>query len=196
MHWVQLYPSHSLLYGSAELRPAFPIQSQVKVVGCDIVVLAISTHNLARQPSGTTNPVLSTSKQFLLDGTALRLRQIRFDVATNKKSDNKHIAVGRLVPNPLTSVALHIGQERATALVGEGKPTPGGTPCTSTTRMVTALVRPTAVRPTSIKGAAVAHAGRAVVVASSRSTVVALFDVEDPGTVPLDMAVWKFVLVH
>ncbi len=66
----------------------------------------------------------------------------------------------------------------------------------STTRSVAALVRPTAVRPASIKGAAIAHAGRAVVVASSGGLVVALFDVEDSGTVPLDMAVWKFVLVH
>jgi hypothetical protein len=136
------------------------------------------------------------SEPFLLDGTALRLRQIRFDVAIDKKSNSKHITVDRLVPEPLTSVALHIGQERATVLVGAGKPTPEGTPCTSTTRTVTALVRPAAVRSASIKGAAIAHAGRAVVVASSGSAVVALLDAEDPGTVPFDMAVWKFILVH
>jgi hypothetical protein len=66
----------------------------------------------------------------------------------------------------------------------------------STTRTVTTLVGPAAVRSASIKGTAVAHAGTAVIVASSGSTVVALFDAEDPGTVPLDVAVWKFVLVH
>ncbi len=82
------------------------------------------------------------------------------------------------------------------ALVVAGKLTLGGTPCTFATRTVTASVRPAAVRPTLIKGVAIAHAGRAVIVASSGSAVIALFNAEDPETVPLDVAVWKFALVH
>ncbi len=62
--------------------------------------------------------------------------------------------------------------------------------------MFTAAVRPATVKSTLIKGAIVAHAGRAVVVSSSGSAVIALVEAEDPGTVPLDVAVWEFVLVH
>jgi hypothetical protein len=109
----------------------------------------------------------------------------------NEKGNSKHIAVGCLVANLLTSVTLHIWQERMTALIGASKVTLGGTFCTSTTWMVA-----TPVRPALVNSAALTHASRASIVTSSKSSVVALFDVEDQGTVPLDVAVGKFVLVH
>jgi hypothetical protein len=49
------------------LWPAVPIHGQVKVVGCDIRILAISPHNLAGRLSRTTKPVLPVREPFLLD---------------------------------------------------------------------------------------------------------------------------------
>jgi hypothetical protein len=66
------------------------------------------THNLVRQLSGASKFVLPTSKPGLLDRTMLQLRHILFDVAIDGKSDSEHVAVGRLVSDPFTSITLYI----------------------------------------------------------------------------------------
>jgi hypothetical protein len=57
-------------------------------------------------------------------------------------------------------------------------------------------IRPATVKSASIMDATFTQSGRTVVVTSGGSAVVALLDAEDSGTIPLDVAVCKFISVH
>jgi hypothetical protein len=93
--------------------------------------------------------------------------------------------------NLLTSVTLHIGQERSTLLVGASKATLGWAACTAATWTVA-----TPVESAPVKAATVTHSRRTIVGTSCQSPGVALFDAKDPGAVPLDMAIGYFARVH
>jgi hypothetical protein len=93
--------------------------------------------------------------------------------------------------NLLTSVTLHIGQERSTLLVGASKATPRWAACTAATWTVA-----TPVESALVKAATVTHSRRTIFGTSGRSPCVALFVAKDPGGVPLDVAVGYFVRVH
>ncbi len=91
----------------------------------------------------------------------------------------------------LTSVTLHVGQERSTLLVGASEATPGWAACTAAIWMVAMPVE-----SASIKAVTITHSRRTIFGTSGWSPGVALFDAKDLGAVPLDVAVGYFVRVH
>jgi hypothetical protein len=93
--------------------------------------------------------------------------------------------------NSLTSITLHVGQERSASLVGASKVTPVWAACTAATWTVAMPVE-----SASVKAATITHSRRTIFGTSGRSPGVALFDAKDLGAVPLDVAVGYFVRVH
>ncbi len=86
--------------------------------------------------------------------------------------------------NLLTSVTLHVGQERSMSLVRASEAAPGWAACTAATWTVA-----TPVESAPVKAATVMHSRGTIVGTSGQSPGVALFDAKDPGAVPLDVAI-------
>ncbi len=85
--------------------------------------LAIRLHKLAGHPTRAPEFFLPASKPVLFDYRSLRIRQVGLGVLIHKESDRKHVAIGGLVSDALACIALHRGQEGATAFVRAGKST-------------------------------------------------------------------------
>ncbi len=66
---------------------------------------------------------LPASKPVLFDFRSLRIQQVGLGVSIHEESDRKHVAIGGFMSDALACIALHPGQEGATAFVRSGKST-------------------------------------------------------------------------
>jgi hypothetical protein len=87
------------------------------------VRLAIRPHKLAGRPTRAPKFFLPASKPVLFDFRSLRIQQVGLGVLIHEESDRKHVTIGGLVSDALACIALHPGQEGATAFVRSGEST-------------------------------------------------------------------------
>ena len=107
-----------------QIRPAFPVHSLIKVVGGDVVVIAIGLHDLPWGPCRLSKfgPVFLEPARFdcraVISGDVL-------GVSINVEGDCQHITVNGVMPNPLACIKLYAKFVCAATLIRPCEPTLG-----------------------------------------------------------------------
>lgn len=93
--------------------PAFPIHRIVEGSECDVEIINIRTHNLARSPVRVPKTIGPAFEPFLFNQIPGQRGEIVRHVAFQAGCDGEHVAVFGDVTNALTGRTLYVGQERA-----------------------------------------------------------------------------------
>jgi hypothetical protein len=107
-----------------QIRPAFPVHSLVKVVGSDVVVIAIGLHDLPWGSCRLSKFCLIFLEPARFDGRAFVSGDV-LGISIDVEGDCQHIAVNGVVPNPLACIALYARFVCAATLVRPCEPTLG-----------------------------------------------------------------------
>jgi hypothetical protein len=146
----------------------------------NVEIVTVSLHNLRGRALRLTQLLLPPSDPRRLNSAADIVTKRMFDIYIQEQSNGQHVTAGSLMPNPLTSIALHPRNERATTEIRANGPIPrGGTPS------ITVKITSTTSRFVTVEATATA-ASRTIPIIGAAEAVLSLFHTKRTWRVTLD----------